>query len=480
MAGGRSGAVFHQIRRIFGAGSVRGLDEGQLLARFVETRDEAAFEGLVARFGPMVLGVCRQLIPDRHAAEDAFQATFLVLAKKAPSIRDGDRLGNWLYGVALKVAKRSRTDQFRRRSREEESPHNMPEPIGPGPSSDDPDLGPVLHEELSRLPEKYRAPVVLCYLEGRTYEEAARRLGWPVGTVKGRLSRAKDLLRERLGRRGVTASSTLLAAALAQPAEASVPGPLLDQTVKAAMALAAGGVTAAGLGSASAVALAEGVLATMTLSKWKLSAAAIVGLGLATGGIAMGMPRSRPAADRDLPVNEASKTPGEASRPEGPKLPSAPPDPFPREGPRDNPMRRSLSDGVDLIVAETPLPDEDVPLATLEANRVEEAKKALNVALAFYESGSIPLDRLIEAARAWMTSRTNAAADPAARIKAIEEYVRLMHALRDREHAKFTMGIGLLPSLHESELMLLDARILLAKARLAKTPEANAAPPEGR
>lgn len=162
------------------------------------------------------------------------------MVKRARTIRDGDLLGNWLYGVALKIAKRSRSDLAKRRNREKEGQPVTAEPIGESPAFDDLDLGPVLHEELAKLPEKYRAPMVLCFLDGQTCEEAARRLGWPVGTVKGRISRAKDLLRERLSRRGVTATVALMATTLTKTADAAISPILLDQTVKAAMLLAAG------------------------------------------------------------------------------------------------------------------------------------------------------------------------------------------------------------------------------------------------
>src|SRR5262249_29781735 len=156
--------------------SVAGMSEGKLLERFLARRDEAAFEALVARFGPMVLGVCRGRLDDPHAVEDAFQGTFLVLVKKAGSIRDPELLGNWLYGVAHRVATRARADAARRRSRERQG-----ETVDVEGPIEDParrELRPLVHEEVNRLPEKYRLPIVLCDLDGRTHEEAARLLGW--------------------------------------------------------------------------------------------------------------------------------------------------------------------------------------------------------------------------------------------------------------------------------------------------------------
>src|SRR5581483_10440199 len=169
-----------------------GLSDAELLRRFVRGRDAAAFELLVWRHGPMVLGVCRRVLRDAHAAEDAFQAAFLVLARKARSLDRRGSIANWLYAVAYHVALKARAEAARRQRRERRA---SAAEAGAAPGEAWADLRPVLDEELSRLPEAYRQAVVLCYLEGRTNAEAARLLGWPVGTVKGRLARARDLLR---------------------------------------------------------------------------------------------------------------------------------------------------------------------------------------------------------------------------------------------------------------------------------------------
>ena len=182
------------------------LPDEQLLDLFLERKGsdaEAAFETLVRRHGPMVLGVCRHILDELHDAEDAFQATFLVLARKAGTIRDRRVLGRWLYEVAYRIAIRSKTHSARRRTHEREGAEMSAVAAGPEFDAAWIELRPVLHEEVNRLPEKYRTAVVLCYLEGRTNEEAAEMLQWPVGTVKGRLSRARDMLRSRLTRRGL-------------------------------------------------------------------------------------------------------------------------------------------------------------------------------------------------------------------------------------------------------------------------------------
>jgi RNA polymerase sigma factor (sigma-70 family) len=211
----------------------------QLLDRFALERDGAAFEALVQRYGAMVLGVCQRLLDNAHDAEDAFQATFLVLVRKAGSIARPELLGNWLYGVACRVAKKARSVAVRRRIHERQAAV-MPS-SEPSPDVSRGELRGLLDQELGQLPEKYRAPLVLCYLQGLTNEQAARRLGWPAGSISYRLSRARELLRARLARRkeGLTsgAFATLLAGGAFQSA---VPAPLADQTVQAGVALVHG------------------------------------------------------------------------------------------------------------------------------------------------------------------------------------------------------------------------------------------------
>jgi RNA polymerase sigma factor (sigma-70 family) len=248
------------------------LPDEQLLERFAHLRDEAAFEALLHRHGPLVFGVCRKLLYDAHDAEDAFQATFLILARKASSVAPRSLVGNWLYGVAYRVAARARKAALRRPRQQ------LAVEVAAVPGTDrtaDPDLAPLLHEELQRLPEKYRRPVVLCHLEGKTNEEAATRLRCPVGTVKIRLHRARALLRARLTRRGVTLSAGLLTSALAPSA---VSAGLLDASAEAALTFAAGGAV-----SASVAALTKGVLQTMLLNKLKLGAALILAVAVLVG-----------------------------------------------------------------------------------------------------------------------------------------------------------------------------------------------------
>jgi RNA polymerase sigma factor (sigma-70 family) len=290
---------------LFQVGTVGGLSDGELLERFAireEGAGEAAFEEVVRRHGPMVLGVCRRVLGDRHAADDAFQATFLVLALKAGSVRKKDSLGPWLHGVAARVARRAR--QVDRGRKEvafdlvEERPATVSFAAPADPAAAE--LRLVLDEELERLPEKYRRPVVLCYLEGQTQEEAARALGWTKGTVSGRLARAKDLLRQRLSRRGLAPTASVLGACLApEAASAAVPAALLQPTVRAAGAASLAGMEAA-LGSGGAAALARGVIRAMSLGRFKSAVPALV---VALGAAAVAGPRLIDPGPLALPAN---------------------------------------------------------------------------------------------------------------------------------------------------------------------------------
>jgi RNA polymerase sigma factor (sigma-70 family) len=290
--------VLRQLRRIAAVPGASELSDGQLLERFARQRDEAAFATLVRRHGPLVLGVCWRGLRQAEDAEDAFQATFLVLARKAGSIRWQASIANWLYEVASRVTANVRGASARRR-RQERQVVEIP-PVQTRPEPDDRELGRALDEELRRLPERYRAPLLLCYLEGQTRDEAAQQLRCPLGTLKHRLERGREMLRRRLSRRGVTLSATLLAAALAHhTAGAGVPIPLAAATLQAAVHFAAakkgGGI------SGTAATLAEGVLRGMVLTKWKLATALVLALGLLAAGAGL-LPRPEAAAPPAQPA----------------------------------------------------------------------------------------------------------------------------------------------------------------------------------
>src|SRR5437764_9132812 len=208
-------AGLQHLRRVLLASGGGGLTDGELLGRFVAARDEAAFEALVHRHGPMVLGICRRLLGNGPDAEDAFQATFLILARKASSVVKRDAVGSWLFAVAQRTAREARAVLARRRSRErqvDEMPHPEVHPAEPD------DWRPILDREVARLPQKYRDAIVLYHLEGWPHREAASKLGVPEGTLSSRLVKGRRLLARRLARYGFSLSGTALTSALSNAA----------------------------------------------------------------------------------------------------------------------------------------------------------------------------------------------------------------------------------------------------------------------
>jgi RNA polymerase sigma factor (sigma-70 family) len=272
MGRGFTSVSLKQIGTLLEAGAIGQLTDRQLLERFLAgsggAESEAAFEVLVRRHGPMVQNVCRKLLRDSQSAEDAFQATFLVLARRAGSIRERDAVASWLFGVASRVAARARADAGRRRSLERRAAEQRLERTEL--ALDPMDLSAELFEEVHRLPDRYRAPVVLCYLEGLSHEQAAGTLRCPVRTLQTRLLRAKARLRTRLIKRGLAPAVGMLAVErLASEAgavtAASLPFAMIDPTTHAAtgFAMSRGGTAPLALASASALTLAQGVLQAM-------------------------------------------------------------------------------------------------------------------------------------------------------------------------------------------------------------------------
>ncbi|WP_165225307.1 RNA polymerase sigma factor [Aquisphaera insulae] len=290
MSGGEPSGALRDGRALFRSGMLGGLTDGELLRRFagrVDGSAEDAFAILMERHGPMVWGVCRRALPDRNDAADAFQATFLVLARRASAVRVDDSLGPWLHGVCRRVAARARATSLRRRARESGEVDAV---TGPVPDPADAERLAILDEEIGRLPERQRAAVVLCDLEGLPHEEAARRLGCPVGTVESRLSRGRRLLRDRLVRRGLAPAAAALGAGWVREASAAIPSALLTHpSLFVTSSPAAGGV------SAAATTLAEGAIRMIWLSRLKLPAAFALALLLATVGVAV-HGRQQPAA----------------------------------------------------------------------------------------------------------------------------------------------------------------------------------------
>jgi TIGR03009 family protein len=330
MAGSSMSDVVQHLRRAVLVGEGAEASDGQLLERFVRRREASALAGLVERHGPMVWGVCRRVLADYHDAEDAFQATFLVLVRRAASIVPRHMVGNWLYGVAHQTARKARATSARRRLNEKQvSP--MPE-AAMAERDAARDLQEVLDRELAGLPDAYRVTIVLCDLEGKTRREAAQELGWPEGTVASRHARARSLLARRLARQGLAVTGAALAAELATQA-----------AVSATPSIHAAGLLAASEVSQRAALLAEGVVKTMLLCKLKkaigvLSIVLLVG-ALGTGWGLLPAPSAGGdvtavvgphAPDSDAVADEATVQAGDRKPPGkvGPPGPTAPIDRF--------------------------------------------------------------------------------------------------------------------------------------------------------
>jgi RNA polymerase sigma factor (sigma-70 family) len=289
MASNRSGADLRSIRALFNEGSVAGLTDRQLLERFT-ARDgdcaEVAFASLVDRHGPMVLRVCRKVLRDREEADDAFQATFFILAIKAGSIRDRDSLASWLYSVAYNVAATARSSAARRRSHELRAAETRSLAYTPHTSDE---LTAAIHEELDRIPEGYRAVIVLCCLEGLTHVQAARQLGWPLGTVQSRLARGRQRLRARLARRGLDPSAAVgLLPFSPEGARVLLSPSLAASTVRVALTLGGTQALATGIVPVAVINLARGAMSTMFVSKLTtIGTAALIAAGFIAAGAAV-------------------------------------------------------------------------------------------------------------------------------------------------------------------------------------------------
>jgi RNA polymerase sigma factor (sigma-70 family) len=344
MARTASSPILQLIRRVCEGPRVKDSPDQELLRRFLGGRDEAAFEALLRRHGPMVLDVCRGVLGNEADAEDAFQATFLVLARKAESVRKAASLGSWLHGVAYRTALRARADAARRQKHEARAPGRC--------TTTDPDeltwreVRQAVHEELARLPARHRAALVLCYLEGKTQDEAAAQLGLAKGTLKGHLERGRALLRARLVRRGLApAAALVLGAWPAATRAAGLSLPRLVATVKAAAAVAAGGA-AASVVSPNVAALSEGMVKAMFFKRLKIVAILFVAIAGSGAGLALAM-REPPRADSG----------GAAEQPAPPERPGPGADAGAKEGADMGRPIRSLSGHKERVISVAYAPD---------------------------------------------------------------------------------------------------------------------------
>jgi RNA polymerase sigma factor (sigma-70 family) len=345
MAGASPESVRKDFDTLFREGAIGGSPDGRLLERFVTADGDAAaaaFEALVARHGPTVWRVCRRVLRDPHDAEDAFQATFLVLARRAGSVRRHEALESWLFGVALRVARRARVDQARRRSHERRRAEMRPQTVaadGDGRDDDWPDV----YEELERLPEALRAPLVLCHLEGVTQAEAAARLGWTTRTLQRRLAEGRERVRARLVRRGVAAPAALLGASLGakSAAAAAVPAALASVTARAAVAFGTGQLATAA--TAKATAWAQRVIRTMPWTELMKPLATLAAVLSAETVTAFGLTRPGPAEEPPAPPKAVTAAPAAA---------------VPKEAPPRRAFEGPLPDGAERHVVEVRVADD--------------------------------------------------------------------------------------------------------------------------
>jgi RNA polymerase sigma factor (sigma-70 family) len=424
--------------RLFEDGGISGHSEWQLLDRFVRQRDELAFEALVSRHGPMVLGICRRMLGVSSDVDDAFQATFLVLLKRAHTLGPRDAVAAWLHGVAVRVARRARSDAFKRGRREKLG--IVPEPQGRKPVEDNWELRHILDEEINRLPLKYRAPIVLCYLEDHTHEEAARQLNWPIGTVKGRLSRARALLESRLTRRGVACSAGLVCLAQTADSHASTLTPLLEATCKTASHLCNGKLTTHVV-SASVARLLQGVLFAMLYSKLKMVAIVLlVSTFVLAGAGVMARQQGGRGEDRS-PLPKAAESLTGKARSTDPELRKA---------------------GVSLPRSE----------AELYREIVDASRQAYIVTSEEYRAGHTPLERAYHTSRLLMEAERDAAKDATGRVKAVEEHFKRLKELRRNEEE---YGDGKDANATEARAYLAEADLWLAQAKAPK-PQAGTSP----
>jgi RNA polymerase sigma factor (sigma-70 family) len=475
MSGVRAKGLHQDLALIFGGGAASALSDGQLLDRFLgpagET-SEQAFEALVTRHGPMVLRVCQQVVGNRHDAEDAFQAVFLVLARSGGSVRRQESVASWLYGVSLRVAARFRKGQIRRRVEQQtdDDLDAVEAPVLDGAARWN-ESAEIVHQEVGRLAEKYRAPIVLCYLEGFTHDQAAARLKWPVGTVRSRLARGRDRLRGRLVRRGVTApvvlgplaawlgaeaGTTAHAAALTRAILPAVPANLVASTVRSASLLASGKNATVAVFSASSLALTKEVLRTMAMKRIAVAAWALIPAGVIVF-----------AAGRMLGQEPGRKGAQSAAASQG-------------------------KDAKTEKAAAAPVESPKVLVDPLEEKLLLAARQRLDAQRAYYEKGRITVDRFVAASQEVMAVERMVSRTKEEVLAAIQRHVDRLQEIKAREEAEIKVGRGTAADLAEANQSLLQAEVLLKKTKMpdntnpdltaqgkaAKTERAAAAPVE--
>jgi RNA polymerase sigma factor (sigma-70 family) len=436
-------ALVRHVRRIAGASDPDPIGDADLMARFNASRDEAAFAEIVQRHGPLVWAICRTNLNGADA-DDAFQATFLVLARKAKSIRRPSSLACWLSGVARKTvhAMRVRRDRRREVTLAADLPERSANPSESG------DTREILAEELARLPEKFRLPILLCYYQGLTNEEAARRLNWPHGTVCGRLARARELLRQRLSRRGITLSiGALSAAQIGQPAE------LIAATLRICS------TASSGL-KPSVIKLAEATMHAMWIGKVKMAvgtAVVLAALGTGTGWVLTPAPAQvrgqSPGVTRLAPQVQIQPTPDYSKIDENEAL---------------DLLRKAMELAKPSPLAKKNANDDALREAFKERHRT--AASELSLRLQVFQAGARggSIDVLLDALRRFTESEIALGSAASDAVTATKRTVQLAQAIVAVNWARFNVGQIAQQDLAQCRYFMLDAQIKLAEVE-AKT-----------
>jgi RNA polymerase sigma factor (sigma-70 family) len=418
MSEGRRSTLLAYLQHLGSIAEVESSD-AYLLERFALGRDEAAFMALMRRHGQMVWGVCRRVLPQEQAAEDAFQATFLVLVRKARSVSKRAPVRSWLYGVALRVALRARQREGLRRRREQSL---MLRRTGDPPAEAGWDeVRSLLDEEIQGLPEKYRLPIILCYLEGRTNDEAARQLNCPRGTVAVRLARARERLRSRLIRRGLTLSAMAFTAMLSESASTTAaPRTLISQTANAALT---------GAASVSITTLTDGAIHAMFVTKLKMALAVALALAvIGTAGLCAYYLRAQEAPNRGegdlLPATKAKVTDTSSER-----------------------MQRLLKERRDMAEKEVKVRYEETFLADAPIPR---------------------FDALLASLKRLRRAELEMSKKKADRLAAHEKYLKVTKEFAESAKAKFKLGQINLADYARAEYERLEAEIALEREKVGQ------------
>jgi RNA polymerase sigma factor (sigma-70 family) len=438
MVGGQQNPVIRYLRRLAGAPPGGDPSEEELLRRFALEHDEAAFTTIVEKHGPMVFGVCRRVLRNRQDAEDAFQATFLVVARKAGSLARPGLLAAWLYGVAYRTALRARATAVQRQLHEKQI--MAIQAAKSIQASGTEDLQEMVDEEVKRLPVKYRSPIILCYMCGKTNEEAARELGCASGTIFSRLSRAREMLRSRLTRKGITLSAAGIGTALTETAaKAAVPPLLIRGTVQSALILAAGKGLAGGAISTSVFTLTKGVQQAMFMNTLKIVLAlgltATVVLGAGVGLLALS---HNPTKDEKAPGKQATAS------------------------------KENTDNNTKQIEENKKIHDAQVNMTRLMTERVEAAKGEVDVRMQQFEQGRGTQDFLMHGSKRLLIAELDGTDKKDQQLAALQAHLDRMKKIQDIDQTRFEAGKESIENVYESKYYRLEAEIWLERAKVGK------------